>query len=299
MRSLRSFKSMLTNGFTSIWRNKGMGLISILTIFAVMLIMGILLLGVLNINNYVNNINQSLDKIVVYFNDDVSFKQADKLMNQLSNREEVMEITYISKDQALVDAKEMFKDKGFVLNGIEKNPLPSSMEIKVSDIAYAEELVKELENNKLVEDSRYFQDWIDRFIKIDRAIKIGSFVSFIIIISLSVFVISNIIKVAISSRGTEIEIMKIVGASESYIKGPFIMEGLFYSLLGSIFALLAIFKLYEMFIGQYGSSIYEYLSFTLVDMADIKSDLISIFVAISLGIGTIGSIASLRKYLKV
>lgn len=299
MRSLRSFKSMLVNGFTSIWRNKAMGFISILTIFAVMLIMGILLLGVLNINNYVNNINQSLDKIVVYFNDDASFKQIDNLMEKLSKREELKEIVYISKDQAMVDAKEMFKDKGFVLNGIEKNPLPSSMEIKVSDIAYAEELVKELENNKLVEDSRYFQDWINRFIKIDRAIKIGSFVSFIIIVSLCVFVISNIIKVAISSRGTEIEIMKIVGASESYIKGPFIMEGLFYSLLGAVLALLAIFKLYEMFIGQYGTSIYEYLSFTLVDMADIKSDLISIFIAISLGIGTIGSIASLRKYLKV
>lgn len=299
MRSLRSLKSMLINGLTSIWRNKAMGFISVLTIFAVMLIMGLLLLGVLNINNYVNNINQSLDKIVVYFNDNVTFKQADDLMNKLRSKEEIKEITYISKDQAMVDAREMFKEKGFILNGLEKNPLPSSMELKVSDIAYAEELVSELEANKLVEETRYFQDWINRFLKIDRAIKIGSFVSFIIIVSLSVFVISNIIKVAISSRGTEIEIMKIVGASESYIKGPFIMEGLFYSLLGAILALVAIFKLYQVFINQYSTSIFEYLSFSLVDMTDIKSDLISIFIAISLGIGTIGSLASLRKHLKV
>lgn len=299
MRSLRSLKSMLINGLTSIWRNKAMGFISVLTIFAVMLIMGLLLLGVLNINNYVNNINQSLDKVVVYFNDNVTFNQADDLMNKLRSKEEIKEITYISKDQAMVDAREMFKEKGFILNGLEKNPLPSSMELKVSDIAYAEELVSELEANKLVEETRYFQDWINRFLKIDRAIKIGSFVSFIIIVSLSVFVISNIIKVAISSRGTEIEIMKIVGASESYIKGPFIMEGLFYSLLGAILALVAIFKLYQVFINQYSTSIFEYLSFSLVDMTDIKSDLVSIFIAISLGIGTIGSLASLRKHLKV
>lgn len=299
MRSLRSFKSMIINGLTSIWRNKAIGFVSILTIFAVMLIMGLLLLGVLNINNYVHNINQSLDKIVVYFNDNVTFNQADDLMNKLSSKAEIKEITYISKDQAMVDAREMFKEKGFVLNGLEKNPLPSSMELKVSDIAYAEELVSELEANKLVEETRYFQDWINRFLKIDRAIKIGSFVSFIIIVSLSVFVISNIIKVAISSRGTEIEIMKIVGASESYIKGPFIMEGLFYSILGAILALIAIFKIYQVFLNQYSTSIFEYLSFSLVDMADVKSDLISIFIAISVGIGTIGSLDSLRKYLKV
>lgn len=124
MRSLRSFKSMITNGLQSVWRNKGMGFVSTLTIFAVMLIIGILLLGVLNINNYVNTINQSLDRIVVYFNDDVTFNQADELMHKLSQRKEIEEITYISKDQAMVDAKEMFKDKGFVLNGLEKNPLP-------------------------------------------------------------------------------------------------------------------------------------------------------------------------------
>lgn len=299
MRSLRSLKSMIKNGLTSVWRNKAMGFVSTLTIFAVMLILGILLLSVLNINNYVNNINKSLDRIVVYLNDDVTFNQADDFMKKLSTREEILEITYISKDQAMVDAKEMFKDKGFIFNGLEKNPLPSSIELKVSDISYAEKLVQELEKNKSVEDIRYFQDWIDRFIKIDWAIKIGSFVSFLVIITLSVFVISNIIKVAISSRGTEIEIMKIVGASESYIKGPFIMEGLFYSLLGTVLALFAIFYIYNLFIDNYGRTIYEYLSFSLVNMEDIRLDIISIFFAIALGIGTIGSISSVRKYLKV
>lgn len=290
---------MVASGFRSIWRNKGIGIISTITIFVVMLIIGILLLAVLNINGYVNTINDSLDRIIVYLNDEVTFNQADEMMKKLSQNTDISEIIYISKDQAIIDAEEMFKENDFVLNGLEKNPLPASIEIKVRDIEVADELVNELKADSKVEDVKYFKDLIKKFIRIDNVLKIGTFIAFIVIIILSVFVISNIIKVAISSRGAEIEIMKMVGASESFIKGPFIIEGLFYSIFGSILAFFTIYFLYQRFKVEYYEPILEYLSYRLVSVTDIKFDLAIIFLAIAVGIGSIGSLSSLRKYLKV
>lgn len=299
MKKLRTFKTMITNGFRSIWRNKGIGLVSIATIFAVMLLVGAILLTVLNINGFVQKVNASLDKVVFYLYDEITVEETENLLEELSYRDEVVRVNYVSKEQAIVKAKDMFEDDNFMKSGIEKNPFPASIELELKEIAEADGLVNDYEDNKNIEKVRYYKDEIEKVIQIDRGIKIGGFLAFIVIVLLSIFVISNIIKVAISSRGTEIEIMKYVGASESFIKGPFIIEGLFYSIVGSALSFGALWVLYNKFIDVYGKSIYEYLSYEVVPMGDIYLDMLIIFLAIGLGIGSIGSITSIRKYLKV
>lgn len=299
MRKFRSFKTMLANGFTSIWRNKGIGLISTLTILSVMLLVGILLLAVLNINGFVNSINDSLDQIEVFLYDDTTGSETEDLINQLKVRPEIKQITYISKEEAIIDARDMFDEESYVLDGLEKNPLPASIRIELNDIDKAEDLVSFIKKNEGVETIRYFQDLILQFLTIDKVVKFGGFFAFVIIVLLSIFVISNIIKVAISARGKEIEIMKYVGASESFIKGPFIIEGLFYSLFGSLLAFLILGYLYGTFTSLYEIPIYEYVSYNIIDFADIDFDIILIFISIAIGIGVIGSITSIRKYLKV
>lgn len=299
MRKFRSLKTMLANGFTSIWRNKGIGLVSTLTILSVMLLVGILLLAVLNINGFVNSINDSLDQIEVFLYDDTTGSETEDLINQLKVRPEIKQITYISKEEAIIDARDMFDEESYVLDGLEKNPLPASIRIELNDIDKAEDLVSFIKKNEGVETIRYFKDLILQFLTIDKVVKFGGFFAFVIIVLLSIFVISNIIKVAISARGKEIEIMKYVGASESFIKGPFIIEGLFYSLFGSLLAFLILGYLYGKFTSLYEIPIYEYVSYNIIDFADIDFDIILIFISIAIGIGVIGSITSIRKYLKV
>lgn len=299
MKKLRAFKTMITNGFRSIWRNKGMGLVSIATIFAVMLLVGAILLTVLNINGFVQRVNASLDKVVFYLYDETTVEETENLLEELSYREEVAQIKYVSKEQAIIVAQDMFGDDNFIKSGIEKNPLPASIIIELNEIKDAEKIVEDYSSNKNIEEVRYYQELIQKVVRIDKAIKIGGFFAFIVIVLLSIFVISNIIKVAISSRGAEIEIMKYVGASDSFIKGPFIIEGLFYSIVGSALSFGALWVLYNKFIDVYGNSIYEYLSFEVVPMNDIYLDMLVIFLAIGIGIGSIGSITSIRKYLKV
>lgn len=299
MRKFRTFKAMVASGFTSIWRNKGMGIVSIATIFAVMLLIGVLLLAVLNVNGFVNSINDSLDKVAVYLNDDTSREETENLLNQLSQREEIKLLTYISREEAIIDAREMFDEESFVLEGLEKNPFPSSILIELNNIDKAGELVSFLESNENVETVRYLQGLIERFLTIDRVIKFGGFFAFVIIVILSIFVISNIIKVAIASRGQEIEIMKYVGASESFIKGPFIIEGLFYSIFGTMLAFALLYYLYSKFASVYEIPIYEYVSYNILNFEDIRLDIFIIFISIAIGIGSIGSLTSIRKYLKV
>lgn len=299
MRKLRAFKVMIANGFRSVWRNKGIGLVSIATIFAVMLLVGVLLLAVLNINGFVNSINASLDTIVIYLYDDTSGAETEEILEDLSHRDEINLLTYISRDQAIIEAKDMFSEDNFVLDGLEKNPLPASIVIELNEIDKAQELVNYLEKDDNIESIRYYQDLIIQFLMIDRMIKIGGFFAFIVIVILSIFVISNIIKVAISSRGEEIEIMKYVGASESFIKGPFIIEGLFYSLTGSVLAFGLLWYLYGKFDNLYSRPIYDYVSYNIIDFESINIDILIIFISIAIGIGSIGSLTSIRKYLKV
>lgn len=299
MKKLRMFKTMITNGFQSIWRNKGMGLVSIATIFAVMILVGSILLTVLNVNSFLQTVNASLNNVVIFLEDEITVEETENLLEELSYRDEVVRINYVSKEQAIVKAKDMFEGDNFMESGIEKNPFPASIELELNEIADADQLLDDYEDNNNIEKVRYYQDEIEKVIQIDRGIKIGGFLAFIIIVLLSIFVISNIIKIAISSRSSEIEIMKYVGASDSFIKGPFIVEGLFYSIVGSALSFIALWYLYDKFNAVYGRTIYDYLSFELINMNDIYLDVGIIFLAIGIGIGTLGSITSIRKYLRV
>lgn len=299
MKKIRALKTMISSGFTSIWRNKGMGLVSIVTIFAVMLIVGMLLLAVLNVNGFVQTINSSLDKVIIYLNDDITVEETDKLLTELSEKTEIEKLTYVSKEQAIVKAQDMFSEDSFIQSGLEKNPFPASIVIELKNIDTADQVVKTLEADSRVEDVRYYKDLIEKFIQVDKVIKVGGFVAFIVVVALSIFVISNIIKIAIASRGEEIEIMKYVGASESFIKGPFVIEGLFYSIVGSIISFIAVFYIYNKFSDIYSRPIYEYVAYQLIEMKEIALDMGIIFLAIGIGIGSIGSLTSIRKYLKV
>lgn len=276
-----------------------MGLVSVFTIFAVMLIVGMLLLAVLNVNGFVQTINSSLDKVIIYLNDDITVDETDKLLLELSERTEIEKLTYVSKEQAIVKAKDMFSEDSFFQSGLEKNPFPASIVIELKNIETADQVVNLLEEDSRVEDVRYYKDLIEKFIQVDKVIKVGGFVAFIVVVVLSIFVISNIIKIAIASRGEEIEIMKYVGASESFIKGPFVIEGLFYSLVGSIISFVAVLYIYNKFSDVYSRPIYEYVVYQLIEIKEIALDMGIIFLAIGIGIGSIGSLTSIRKYLKV
>ena len=299
MKFFRIFKTMVVNGLKGVWRNKNIGIVSTFSIVAVLLILGTILLSVLNVNSIITTVNKSLDKVVVYLVDDITEEETDTLLKNMSEQKAISEVYFISKEQAIIDARLMFNEDTYVLSGLEKNPFPASVIIELNDLSDANRIVDYVKQHNGVEEIRYYKDLIEKILTIERVIKLGGVVAFIAIIVISIFIISNIIKMAILSRKNEIEIMKYIGASESFIKGPFVVEGVFYAMLGAVVAYAIIYYGYRTFVSTYTADLFDFISFRMVQIKDIYLDIAIIFGSIGIGIGTIGSLLSIRKYLKV
>ncbi len=299
MKFFRIFKTMVVNGLKGVWRNKNIGIVSTFSIVAVLLILGTILLSVLNVNSIITTVNKSLDKVVVYLVDDITEEETDTLLKNMSEQKAISEVSFISKEQAIIDARLMFNEDTYVLSGLEKNPFPASVIIELNDLSDANRIVDYVKQHNGVEEIRYYKDLIEKILTIERVIKLGGVVAFIAIIVISIFIISNIIKMAILSRKNEIEIMKYIGASESFIKGPFVVEGVFYAMLGAVVAYAIIYYGYRTFVSTYTADLFDFISFRMVQIKDIYLDIAIIFGSIGIGIGTIGSLLSIRKYLKV
>lgn len=295
----RGFLSGMKNSFKGIVKNLPAGFVSTASITAIMLILGIILLIVLNVNGVVTKVNENLGEVIVYLFDDTSKSDIEGLLNELKVKEEVKTLTYISKDQAIEEAKNTFKGENLDLSKLRTNPFPASIKIELDNISYAEELVNKLSNDDRIEKIRYYKEPIQKFIKTDKVIKLGGLIAFVAMLLGAVFIISNIIRMAIASRGSEIEIMKYVGASELFIKGPFIFEGVFFSTLGCIISYFILINLYNKFYELFFANIYEYISYGLININDIKTDILIIFISTGIGVGLTGSLLSIRKYLRV
>lgn len=299
LKIFRSLKTALANGFQGIWRQRKAGMLSALSITAIMLLVGLILFTVLNINSVVYGLNSTMDEIVAYLYDDVTIEERDYLLDEFSKMDNIESVTYISKEQAIIDAKEMFGEESYIFSGVRENPLPASIVVKLIEVEDADNIVEDISSYEDVWRIRYPKELIDNLLTADKYFKIGGLIAVTIIVVISIFIISNVIKMAISSRGSEIEIMKYIGASESFIRGPFLVEGIFFSLLGCLISYGIIYFVYEKFVVTFGGQFYEYSWLELVDIKDVYIDILIIYISIGIGIGLIGSIRSIRKFLKV
>jgi len=234
---LRIFRNMFKQGIQSMWRNKSMGLASITSIAAVLMILGIVLVLILSINNVVNDTKLKFDEIEVFLEDKISREQMTKIEDTAKNVPGVVSVIYRSKEQALDLMKEDWGEDAYLLEDLETNPLPNSYIIKVEDIELADNLVNSIKTLDGVEEVKYYKDIIDKLLNFASYIRIGGMIIIAVLVFVSIFIISNTIKLTVTSRKREINIMKYVGATNSYIRGPFIIEGVFLELLGRYFQL--------------------------------------------------------------
>jgi cell division transport system permease protein len=185
------------------------------------------------------------------------------------------------------------------LEGLEENPLPDSYIIKVNDIELAENLVNAVKTLDGVEEVKYYKDVIDKLLVFAGYIRVGGIVIIGILVFVSVFIISNTIKITVSSRRREINIMKYVGATNDYIRGPFIIEGVLFGLLGAVLSIAVVYFGYEYLYDSMNEKLYNLFTFYLVDPKIIFADIAIIFGTIGSGIGALGSLLSLKRYLNV
>ena len=295
----RIYKNIIKQGFQGAWRNRGMGVASIGSITAVLIILGIVLIMVLSINNLVVETKSKFDEIQIFLDDDISEENAKAIEKEALGNPGVLAVEYKSKEEALRDMKKGWEENAYLLEGLETNPLPNSYIVKLKDIEYANQVVEKISGLDGVEDVNYYQELIEKMLIIANYVRGGGLIVILILIFISIFIISNTIKITVAARKREINIMKYVGATNGYIRGPFVIEGVIFGLIGAILSIIIVNRGYTYFFHSLSTELYVLFTVYLVPPKALIKDISIIFVAIGMGIGALGSMLSLKRFLNV
>ncbi|QEK13573.1 ABC transporter permease [Crassaminicella thermophila] len=295
----RTFTYIIKEGFKGLWRNRIMGVASVASIASVLIILGIVFMIVLNISNVADMAKEQFDSIQLYLNDELKNDQINTMGQLIKKVDGVEKVYFLSKEEALENMKEKWGENGYLLEGLEKNPLPNSYVIKLKDIAYADDVISHIKGLSGIEEIKYYNNIIEKLLKITNFIHIAGITIIGILILISMFVVGNTIKLTVIARKREINIMKYVGATNWFIRWPFLVEGMVLGLFGSIIALLITGFGYQHVFNLVTQKLYVMISAYIIPAPVIIENLSVIFIVLGTGIGALGSIFSMRKFLKV
>ncbi len=295
----RMFKHMMKQGLTGMWRNRMMSLASIGSVTSALFILGIVLILILNINNMTNMAQEKFDEIHVFLVDDLTDENVDSIGDKISEYEGVLSVTFRSREQALEIMKKDWGDESYLLEGLEDNPFPNSYIIQLSSIDKADAVVQKLQAVSGIEGIRFHQDIVEKMMTITNFVRMSGLIIITILTLISIFIISNTIKLTVSARKREINIMKYVGATNGFIRGPFIIEGTLLGVIGSALAIAIVSFGYKYIFNVASEKLYVFFTMYMIPFDGLFEDIIIIFSVIGIGIGILGSVISLRKFLRV
>src|SRR5699024_11099420 len=182
----RIFKNMMKQGFQGLWRNRGMGLASVGSITAVLLVLGMILILILSINNVALEVKHKFDEIQIFLDLDIDEAQRESIEEEIKNCEGVVSIDYQTKDDAMaILEKDLGED---LLEGIEENPLPESFIVKLEDVENADGVVKSVEDLEGVDEVKYYKDIISKLITSTNYIRTGGIIVVGVLLFISVFI---------------------------------------------------------------------------------------------------------------
>ena len=294
---LNSWGYAIKQAFKQVFRNRAMSLASMFSITAMLLILGLFFIIVVNINMASESAKKQFNTIQAYLLDETTFEQASAMIAELNNTDGVQEAVYQSDEEAMVNWRVKWGDNAYLLDGLEENPLPNSLIIKVSKLEAADSVVAKIKSFDGIEDIKYYKDTVDQLMKVTRFIQFGAMVIIAFLVIISVVVVANTIKLTVIAREREISIMKYVGATNWFIRGPFLIEGILIGILSALISVGVVSLIYYKTIELLGPTIFVILSTTMVPGSFLAVKLIWIFSALGISIGACGSIISMRRFL--
>jgi cell division transport system permease protein len=246
---LRNWAYYTEHAFVNIFANRLVHAISIGTISSSLILFGSFVLLFFNLNNWMAEWGQSLS-MSVYLQDHIDQKKKARIEALLKNLPSAELQEYISKDRAMEDLVEGLGAHSGLLDGLKENPLPASFEIVFRDVNIRqldpERIKEEIEKIQGVQEVQYSEEWLDRFEGLIYVLKVAGYVIAGFLCLAVLFITTNTIKLTIYSRRDEIEILKLVGATDWFVKTPFLIEGAVQGVIGGFIALAALFLLFGM-----------------------------------------------------
>lgn len=294
---------LISEGIKSVFKQKKMTSASIIIMCATMFMFGIFYLIGENINFAMSQL-ESEQGIRVMIKEGATDSEIEKLKVDIQSIDGVNTVTFVSKAEALATVKSWIvgsSDSEDLLAGYdEDNPFPASYFVTLTDLsknAEVQEKIKQLDN---VDDLSTDNDVIAKLATLARTIQIVTLVLLLILVAISIFIISYTIKLTVYARRREISIMKYVGATNGFIRGPFIVEGIIIGIISALITLILIGFAYNGVLSQIMSSaVMRSISISLYTFQALFAKVLIVYLILGIGIGTLGSIISMNKYLKV
>lgn len=293
---IRTMRYYISEAFRSFWRNSFMTVASIATVAVSFFILGLFMIMVANLDYFAANLENQV-QISVYLKDGLTTDQVMSVGKRLKELPEVKELEFTNKDQAMDKLRERMKDQPGILDALDgKNPLPTSYTLTLQDPEQVKDTAEVVATYDEVESTHYGQEIVEQLFQIANIIRWGGVALIAFLTLATLFIISNTIRLTVFARRREIGIMKYVGATNWFIRWPFLLEGLFLGFIGGFIADILLVQFYEFLT----VSIHKSLAFLpMVSVFPFMYQVGGIILVISMLIGAIGSSISLKRYMKV
>ena len=293
-------------GFSNVFKNKKSTGASLMIMCATMIILGIFLILGENINHIVKEVEGS-QGIQVFLNADATDEQVKELGEKIRNIEvngtkAVNTVVHKTKEDALNTMKERFKEKQDLLSTFEgdNNIFSESYVVTLTDLNLSQDVQDQISKFENVKKITSKDQTVTTLINLANGIKIVTGVILLLLIFISVFIIANTIKLTVHARRKEISIMKYVGATNNFIRWPFIVEGMIIGIMASAISIVIVGIVYNIIADNLvNSQFMKLINMSLVSFGDMFNSIIITYMLLGIGIGAFGSIISMRKYLKV
>lgn len=293
---LKTGEYFIQEVFHSLRRNNWMTFASIGTVAVSLFVLGVFLILVLNMNRLAGMLESQV-QISVYLEDHLTDREKRQIGYDIESLQGIDSVTYVDRETAKERLKDRLGDQKYLLDALsDDNPLPDAFEVTVTTPSVVESAAGAIDSMQGVEEAKYGQDVVEHLFDITRLMRIFGFVLMGLLGGATLFIISNTIRLTVFARRKEIAIMKYVGATDWFIRWPFLLEGIVLGCIGGFIAAVALRSFYA----AMAAKIYSTLAFfPLMPQYPFMNYVTAAILLAGVVIGAIGSVISLKRFLRV
>ena len=292
---------LVKKGISSIWKNFLMSFASFCILMVSLLLVSCAVLLMMNVNKIMSNIEDT-NEITIYLKEDISDKQVEHLKSVLEKNQDITDVKYYSKEQALDDFRDNMAEYSELLDYLDKNPMPETFLVRVKDLSKIRHVVNTVNDIEGVEQTKAPYDFASVLVQIRNTFTLIGGAVLIALVVVSIVIVSNSIRTSVFARRNEISIMRYVGATSGFIKAPFFVEGMFIGILAGAAAWGLTWLIYDSVFALFSADLTVWQMFGfygLTPFGDIMWYVLAVNCAAGALLGAVGTVFSTGKYLKV
>lgn len=292
---------LVKKGISSIWKNFLMSFASFCILMVSLLLVSCAVLLMMNVNKIMSNIEDT-NEITIYLKEDISDKQVEHIKSVLEKNQDITDVKYYSKEQALDDFRDNMAEYSELLDYLDKNPMPETFLVRVKDLSKIRHVVNTVNDIEGVEQTKATYDFASVLVQIRNTFTLIGGAVLIALVVVSIVIVSNSIRTSVFARRNEISIMRYVGATSGFIKAPFFVEGMFIGILAGAAAWGLTWLIYDSVFALFSADLTVWQMFGfygLTPFGDIMWYVLAVNCAAGALLGAVGTVFSTGKYLKV